>query len=77
MADRRLLVLFASLNTRPINHMNPPSLEQYFSDRLLAPLREWQREAATNKEFYLGEKTFEYVVTLVGHEPVVDYPTDL
>ena len=48
-----------------------PSLEQYFSDRLLAPVREWQKEAQVNKEFYLGEKSFEYVKTMTGDEPVV------
>jgi len=56
--------------------MNTPSLEQYFSERLLAPVKEWQKEAQTNKEFYLGEKCFEYIPTLVGHEPVVDYPSE-
>ena len=54
----------------------PDSLEQYFSERLLAPVKEWQKEAQTNKEFYLGEKCFEYIPTLVGHEPVVDYPSE-
>jgi len=51
-------------------------LEKYFSEKLLAPVREWKREADTNKAFYLGEKCFEYIPTLVGHEPVVDYPTE-
>jgi len=54
----------------------PDSLEQYFSERLLGPLRDRDKEAQTNKEFYLGEKCFEYIPTLVGHEPVVDYPTE-
>lgn len=56
--------------------MNYPSLEQYFSEKLLAPVREWQKEAQVNKEFYLGEKCFEYIPTLVGHVPTVDYPTE-
>ena len=44
-------------------------LGDYFRDRILAPVREWQLEAATNKEFYLGTKKFDYVATLSGHEP--------
>jgi hypothetical protein len=56
--------------------MNTPSLEEYFSQRLLQPLAEWNKEAATNKEFYLGDKTFEYVKTMTGDEPVVDYPSE-
>jgi len=45
-------------------------LEKFFSEKLLAPVREWQKEAETNKEFYLGEKTFEYVKTMTGDEPI-------
>jgi len=51
-------------------------LEQYFSERLMAPLREREKEVATNKQFFLGKKEFEYIPTLVGHEPVVDYPIE-
>lgn len=47
------------------------TLEEYFSQRLLAPVKEWQKEAATNKAFYLGEKEFEFVKTLTGDEPVI------
>lgn len=46
-------------------------LEKYFSERLLAPLAEREKEAVTNKAFYLGEKEFEFVKTLTGDEPVV------
>lgn len=53
-----------------------PSLEQYFSQRLLEPLAEWQKEADTNKAFYLGEKSFEYIPTVAGHEPTIVYPTN-
>lgn len=56
--------------------MNTPSLEEYFSQRLLAPLAEWKKEAQTNKDFYMGEKCYEYIVTLGGDEPVVEYPTE-
>ncbi len=52
------------------------SLEKYFTEKLLAPVAEWQKEATTNKEFYLGEKEFEYVVTMTGAEPTVNYPDD-
>ena len=52
------------------------SLEKYFSERLLAPVREWQKEAETNKQFYMGEKEFEFVKTLTGDEPAVNYPTE-
>jgi hypothetical protein len=45
-------------------------LGDYFKDRILGPVREWQLEADTNKAFYLGEKEFEYVATLTGNEPV-------
>jgi len=51
-------------------------LEQYLSERLMAPLREWQKEAATNKAFFLGKKEFEYIPTLEGHAPTVDYPVE-
>jgi len=54
----------------------PDSLEQYFSDRLLAPVREWQKESDTNKAFYLGDKQYEYIPTLEGHAPTVDYPVE-
>ncbi len=47
------------------------SMEKYFTERLLAPVKEWQKEADTNKAFYMGDKQFEYVVTLTGHESVV------
>ena len=50
------------------------TLEKYFSDKLLAPVKEWQKEAATNKEFYMGDKSFEYLVTLTGNEPVINFP---
>ena len=56
--------------------MNTPSLEQFLSQKILTPLRERDKEAETNKAFYLGEKCFEYIPTLVGHEPVVDYPME-
>ena len=56
--------------------MNTPSLEHFFSQKILAPLRERDKEARTNKEFYLGAKQYEYIPTLVGHEPVVDYPNE-
>lgn len=46
------------------------SLEQYFFEQLLAPIKEWQREADTNREFYMGKKEFEYVKTLTGDEPI-------
>lgn len=52
------------------------SLEQYFSQRLLTPLREWQKEAQVNKEFYLGEKQYEYIPTVAGHEPAVEFPDE-
>ena len=45
-------------------------LGDYFKYRILSPVREWQLEADTNKEFYLGTKEFEFVPTLLGHEPV-------
>ena len=51
-------------------------LEQYFSDKLLAPVKEWQKEANTNKAFYLGEKQYEYIPTVAGHEPTINYPTE-
>lgn len=50
------------------------TLEQYFTDKLLAPIKEWQKEATTNKAFYLGEKEFEYIPTILGHEPTVRFP---
>jgi len=56
--------------------MTTPSLEQYFSQKILTPLRERDKEADTNKAFYLGEKQYEYIPTLEGHEPTVDYPTE-
>src|SRR5678815_4202319 len=53
--------------------MNPSKqLGDYFTDRILAPVREWQLEADTNKEFYLGSKEFTYVATVSGHEPLSD-----
>jgi hypothetical protein len=52
------------------------TLEKYFSERLYGPLKEWQREASTNREFYLGEKEFEFIPTVCGHEPVINYPTE-
>jgi len=44
-------------------------LGDYFRDRILAPVREWQLEADTNKEFYLGDRTYDYIATATGHEP--------
>ncbi len=41
----------------------------YFKEKILQPLREWKREADTNKRFYLGEKSYEFISTLTGHEP--------
>lgn len=49
------------------------SLEQYFSKRLLEPLAEREKEAQTNKAFFLGKKEFEYVKTLTGDEPVNEF----
>ena len=50
--------------------MNPSKqLGDYFTDKILAPVREWQLEAQTNKEFYLGDKTYSYIATATGHEP--------
>ena len=51
-------------------------LGDYFTDRILAPVREWQLEARTNKEFYLGDKEYEYVVTATGHEPAACFIPD-
>ena len=51
-------------------------LGDYFKDRILAPVREWQLEAATNKEFYFGAKEFEFVPTLLGHEPAACFIPD-
>ncbi len=56
--------------------MNSPTLEQYFTEKLLSPVAEWQREATSNKAFYLGEKEFEYIPTITGHEPTVNYPRE-
>ena len=47
-----------------------PTLQQFFTEKILAPVKEWQKEADTNKRFYLGDKQFEYVATVTGHEPV-------
>ena len=55
-------------------NQKPDNLRDYFASRIMTPLREWQKEADTNKAFYLGEKEFEYVVTLTGAEPTVNYP---
>ncbi len=52
------------------------SLEKYFSERLLEPLKERDKEAATNREFYMGDKSFEYLATLTGHESVINYTTE-
>ena len=53
--------------------MNPSKqLSDYFTDRILAPVREWQLEAKTNKEFYLGSKEFTYAATVSGHWPLSD-----
>ncbi len=52
------------------------SLEKYFTEKLLAPVVEWNKEAKTNREFYLGEKCYEYIPTIAGHEPTVNYPTE-
>ncbi len=52
------------------------TLEKYFSERLYGPFKEWNKEANTNKEFYMGEKSFEYIPTLTGHESVISYPTE-
>ena len=54
----------------------PDTLEQYFSERLLVPLKEWQKEADTNRTFYMSKKEFEFLVTLTGHEPTINYPTN-
>jgi len=56
--------------------MNNPSLEQFFSQKILSPLRERDKEVDTNKAFYLGKKEFEYIPTLEEHAPTVDYPTE-
>lgn len=37
---------------------------------------EREKEAQTNKAFFLGKKEFEYVSTLAGHEPTVNYPDE-
>ena len=52
------------------------SLEGYFSERLLSPLIERDNEAGTNKEFHMGDKSFEYLKTLTGDEPVINFPTE-
>jgi len=57
--------------------MNPSKqLYDYFTDRILAPVREWQLEAQTNREFYLGDKSYDYVVTVAGHEPAACFIPD-
>ena len=43
---------------------------------ITGPLRERERESQTNKEFHLGAKEFEYIPTLEGHAPTVDYPAE-
>ncbi len=45
-------------------------LGDYFKDRIMAPVREWKKEADTNKAFYMGDKEFEYVKTMTGDETV-------
>lgn len=55
---------------------NPTALEQMktFMPLIMKPVAEWQREARTNKAFYLGQKEFYYIATLTGHEPVAKNP---
>lgn len=58
--------------------MNSDSnLRDYFIERIMSPVKEWQKEAQTNKAFYLGEKEFEYVKTLTGDCPVIGLSDDL
>ena len=51
------------------------SLERYFTERPMAPVLEWQKESETNKDWHMGDKSFEYVITLTGHEPL-EPPSD-